>query len=119
SIEVPVHLTRTDGGPATVTVTATSESDPDVTTSMEIDVYDLVMDYSSDLLDELIDEDTVTRSHAARLTAFLDTAHRMAERGNVDNAERSLDRFVDVAEQVEDDDARDALLAAAEALRQT
>ncbi|PZF82089.1 ExeM/NucH family extracellular endonuclease [Jiangella anatolica] len=61
---------------------------------------------------------TINRSQAAQLTTHLSTAQRLAERGLAGPAGVSLDRFVDVAERIADDDARETLLAAAEALRE-
>ncbi len=119
TIDVPVHLTRDDGGPATVTLTAVSESDPQASKTIEFEVYDLAMQYSSDLLQELIDDDTVNRSLGAQMSVHLNTAHRMAELDNVAQAERALDRLVAVAERVDDDEAKAALLEAAGILRQT
>lgn len=60
---------------------------------------------------------TVNRSQAAQLLAHLATAERLAERGLTGPASTSLDRFVAVAERVSDEDAREVLVNAAEALR--
>ncbi|WP_051425582.1 ExeM/NucH family extracellular endonuclease [Jiangella gansuensis] len=74
------------------------------------DVRAMVEDYAA--------AGTVNRSQAAQLNAHLATAERLAGRGLAGPADRSLARFATVAERVADDEARDALLAAAAELRE-
>lgn len=69
------------------------------------------------LLRAYYDEGQLERSNFHELRTHLATAKRLAEAGEPDPAERSLDRFVSIAEEVSDEVVRTGLVTIAEALR--
>ncbi|HLR97380.1 MAG TPA: Xaa-Pro dipeptidyl-peptidase [Jiangellaceae bacterium] len=81
------------------------------------EAVDDVGGYAQALLRHHAEAGAMHRSVEAQASTFLQTALRMLDRGQDTQAERSLDRFVSVVEQIDDDAARSALLEVAEALR--
>jgi hypothetical protein len=69
------------------------------------------------LVAALSDDGTLDRPLEIRLSVHLWVAEFLALRGNTDLAQRTLDRFIAVASDVDDEAARIALVSAAEALK--
>ncbi|AYY14712.1 peptidase M6 [Actinobacteria bacterium YIM 96077] len=123
SVPIVAHATAGDGAGdvATVTITATSESDPEASATVEFDVTadDVTTTFESAaaLVDAYAEQGLLERSERQRLLAQL----RVAERSPQRPAERALDRFVEIAEDVAEVGAANlasaALVSVAEELR--
>lgn len=118
TVQVPVHLTHAGGGPATVTLTAVSESDPSASVTVKVDAYQLLKDQAVEVLDGYVEDGTIRNGLAQQLQAHLDNAVRAIERGDVDKAERFVDRYERGVHLVRDGEARLKLLAFVQLLHQ-
>ncbi|WP_165368266.1 putative Ig domain-containing protein [Phytoactinopolyspora endophytica] len=76
--------------------------------------YDTVAGYVA----QYHEDGVLDRTQERRLTTHLSVAERFADRGQAAQAAEALDRFAEVAAGVADENAREVLLAAVEALRQ-
>lgn len=113
---VPVWAYATAGedasGTATLTVTATSETDPDATVTVEVELtsasVEVAYDTARDLLADYRADGFLTQGEHQRLKAQLDIADRAGGRG----AERAIERFADLSEEVAGTGARTLVSAA-------
>ncbi|WP_205857204.1 carboxypeptidase regulatory-like domain-containing protein [Phytoactinopolyspora endophytica] len=69
------------------------------------------------LLDDLYADGDLERRHYNKLRRQLSIAERLADQGQIDQAEDAIDRFIRFAEEVEDEDVRGRLIDFAESLR--
>lgn len=113
---VPVWAYATAGDDAsetaTVTIMATSETDPDATVTVEVELksasVDVAYDNAQELLADYRADGFLTQGEHQRLRAQLD----IAEAANGRSAERAIDRFASMSEDVDGTGAR-ALVSAA------
>ncbi|SDS21794.1 M6 family metalloprotease domain-containing protein [Jiangella sp. DSM 45060] len=113
---VPVWAYATAGADAsetaTLTVTATSETDPDATVTVEVELksasVDVAYDNARGLLADYRAGGFLTQGEHQRLKAQLDIADRASGRG----AERALERFATMSEDVAGTGARTLVSAA-------
>ena len=113
---VPVWAYATAGDDAsetaTVTITATSETDPDATVTVEVELksasVDVAYDNAQELLADYRADGFLTQGEHQRLRAQLD----IAEAANGRSAERAIDRFTSMSEDVAGTGARTLVSAA-------
>ncbi|WP_053208295.1 immune inhibitor A domain-containing protein [Jiangella muralis] len=113
---VPVWAYATAGEDAsetaTLTVTATSETDPDATVTVEVEVKSATVEVAYDnargLLADYRADGFLTQGEHQRLKAQLDIADRASGRG----AERAIERFTTMSEDVAGTGARTLVSAA-------
>lgn len=114
TVPVWVYATAGEGASdtATLTVTATSESDPDATVTIEVELTDDSVaagyDNAQELLVDLRARGFVTQGEHQRLRAQLDIAERASGRA----AERAIERFTTMSEDVAGTGARTLVSAA-------
>lgn len=111
TVQVPLHLAHTGGGDGTLTVTVTSESDPEATQTVTLEVYDLVAQHLADTVDALQDSDE-RKSVKARFENFLQQFQKHVEAGRDQQAQGALDRMEQALRHVSDEALRQQLLDA-------